>query len=201
MSVLSAGAMIGILGGGQLGRMLAGAAAQLGFNVSIFCPETDCPAARVAAAHTIGDYTNQTALLAWAKTCDVVTYEFENVPVAAAEALIDAGVLVRPGAKPLEVSQDRVAEKSFLQSAGIATADFASIDHAADVDDAIKRFGEDGYFIGDATLVGETALSQSKDRHHWHPSGRNRSRFQQYSAIYRQQFVKHHHLFDGLGCR
>lgn len=144
MTVLSAGATIGILGGGQLGRMLASAAAQLGFDVSIYCPETDCPAARIAAAHTIGDYADPAALLAWAKTCNVVTYEFENVPVAAAEALIGAGVLVRPGAKPLEVSQDRVAEKSFLQSAGIATADFASVDQPGDVDAAIKRFGGQG---------------------------------------------------------
>lgn len=144
MSVLRAGATIGILGGGQLGRMLASAAAQLGFDVSIYCPENDCPAARVAAAHTIGDYTDHTALLAWAQTCDVVTYEFENVPVAAAEALIDAGVLVRPGAKPLQVSQDRVVEKSFLQSSGIATAEFASIDQAEDVDAPINRFGGQG---------------------------------------------------------
>jgi len=144
MSVLSAGATIGILGGGQLGRMLAGAAAQLGFDTSIYCPESDCPAARVAAAHTIGAYSDHAALLAWAKTCDVVTYEFENVPVIAAEALIAAGVLVRPGAKPLEVSQDRVAEKSFLQCSGIATADFASVDQASDVDAPIKRFGGQG---------------------------------------------------------
>lgn len=144
MTVLSAGATIGILGGGQLGRMLAGAAAQLGFDVSIYCPEADCPAARVAATHTVADYSDAAALLAWAKTCDVVTYEFENVPVAAAEALIAEGVLVRPGAKPLEVSQDRVVEKSFLQSAGIETADFASVDRSEDVDDAIKRFGGQG---------------------------------------------------------
>ncbi len=144
MSVLSAGATIGILGGGQLGRMLAGAAAQLGFDVSIYCPESDCPAARVSATHTIGDYTDAAALQAWAETCDVVTYEFENVPVAAAEALIAEGVKVRPGAKPLEVSQDRVVEKSFLQSAGISTADFAPVDRPEDVDDAIKRFGGQG---------------------------------------------------------
>jgi len=144
MSVLNAGATIGILGGGQLGRMLASAAEQLGFDVSIYCPESDCPAARVAAAHTVGDYEDPAALMAWAQTCDVVTYEFENVPVAAAEALIAAGVLVRPGAKPLEVSQDRVTEKSFLQSSGIATADFASVDQAADVDAPIKRFGGQG---------------------------------------------------------
>lgn len=144
MSVLAAGATIGILGGGQLGRMLATAAAQLGFDVSIYCPEADCPAARVAASHTIGAYDDHTTLLAWAKTCDVVTYEFENVPVAAAEALMEAGTLVRAGATALEVSQDRCAEKSFLQSCDIATADFAAIETATDIGGPIAQFGGQG---------------------------------------------------------
>ncbi|MEM7327194.1 MAG: 5-(carboxyamino)imidazole ribonucleotide synthase [Pseudomonadota bacterium] len=144
MSALEAGAMIGILGGGQLGRMLAGAAAQLGFDVAIYCPEQDCPAARVAATHTIGAYDDESALLAWAKTCDVVTYEFENVPVSAAKALISAGICVRPGAQPLEVSQDRLVEKTFLQSCGIATAGFAMVDQATDIAEPIERFGGHG---------------------------------------------------------
>ena len=144
MSVLKAGATIGILGGGQLGRMMANAAAQLGFDVSIYCPEGDCPAARVASTHVQGAYTDATVLLTWAKSCDVVTYEFENVPVEAAQALIDAGVSVRPGAKPLEVSQDRVVEKSFLRECGIATADFADVTGAQDVATAIEQFGGRG---------------------------------------------------------
>lgn len=144
MSALKAGATIGILGGGQLGRMLASAAAQLGFDVSIYCPEKDCPAARVSASHIEGAYEDSEALLAWAKTCDTVTYEFENVPVSAAEALIAAGILVRPGAKPLEVSQDRVVEKTFLQSCGIETAGFATIDQAPDIAAPIDQFGGQG---------------------------------------------------------
>lgn len=144
MSALPVGATIGILGGGQLGRMLASAAAQLGFDVSIYCPEPDCPAARVAAHHTMGAYDDHAAALKWAQSCDTVTYEFENVPVAAAEALIQAGIQVRPGAKPLEVSQDRHAEKSFLQSCGIATAGFATVDTAEDVAEPIERFGGQG---------------------------------------------------------
>lgn len=144
MNPLKAGATIGILGGGQLGRMLASAAAQLGFDVAIYCPESDCPAARVAARHTIGAYDELEPLKAWAETCDVVTYEFENVPVIAAEALIEAGVCVRPGSKALEVSQDRFIEKSFLKSCGIATADFADIERADDVSEAIVRFGGQG---------------------------------------------------------
>ena len=144
MSALKAGATIGILGGGQLGRMLGSAAAALGFDVSIYCPEQDCPAARVAAHHVVGAYTDVSALLVWAASCDVITYEFENVPVAAAEALIDAGHVVRPGAKPLQVSQDRLVEKTFLQSCGIQTADFAKVDAAADIAGPIETFGGKG---------------------------------------------------------
>ena len=144
MTALKAGATIGILGGGQLGRMLASSAAQLGFDVSIYCPEADCPAARVAAHHVQGDYTDLLQLLDWAKTCDVVTYEFENVPVVAAKALIEAGVLVRPGAKPLEVSQDRLVEKSFLGDCGIDTADFAEVNSANEIEAPLARFGGSG---------------------------------------------------------
>jgi len=144
MSALPAGATIGILGGGQLGRMMASAAAQLGFDVSIYCPEQDCPAARVAASHAIGAYSDVDALLAWAKHCDVVTYEFENVPVEAARALIEAGICVRPGAQPLEVSQDRLVEKSFLRSCGIETADFAEVNSAEEIAPPIAAFGGRG---------------------------------------------------------
>ena len=144
MTPLKAGAMIGILGGGQLGRMLAGAATQLGFDVSIYCPEEACPAARVAAQHVIGAYDDEKALLNWARSCAVVTYEFENVPVRAAESLISAGINVRPGAKALEVSQDRFVEKSFLQNCGIATAGFAPINAASDIVEPIERFGGRG---------------------------------------------------------
>lgn len=144
MSALYAGATIGILGGGQLGRMLASAAAQLGFDVSIYCPEDDCPAARVAASHYRGEYADAVALLDWASGCDVVTYEFENVPVAAAEALIAAGNEVRPGAQPLQVSQDRLVEKAFLRDCGIDTADFAEINTASDIAEPLERFGGHG---------------------------------------------------------
>ncbi len=144
MSALDAGATIGILGGGQLGRMLASAAAQLGFDVSIYCPEVDCPAARVAASHYRGEYADAAALLDWASGCDVVTYEFENVPVAAAEALIAAGNEVRPGAQPLQVSQDRLVEKAFLRECGIDTADFAEVNTAGDIAGPLAEFGGQG---------------------------------------------------------
>ncbi|MEO0551240.1 MAG: 5-(carboxyamino)imidazole ribonucleotide synthase [Pseudomonadota bacterium] len=141
MSPLAPGARIGILGGGQLGRMLASSAAQLGFDVSILCPEPDCPASRVAMAHTVADYSDLAAVLAWAKSCDTVTYEFENVPVATAQHLIENGIEVRPGAKALEVSQDRIVEKTFLNDCAIATAEFAEINTPEDIAEPIERFG------------------------------------------------------------
>ena len=144
MTALKAGARIGILGGGQLGRMLSTAAAQLGFDVSVYCPEADCPAARVSRDHVAEAYEDHAAVLAWAETCDVITYEFENVPVDAAKALLQAGHLVRPGAKPLEVSQDRYIEKSFLKDCGIETADFAAVTTADQVAAPIDRFGGRG---------------------------------------------------------
>ncbi|MDJ0922189.1 MAG: 5-(carboxyamino)imidazole ribonucleotide synthase [Henriciella sp.] len=141
MTPLSPGSRIGILGGGQLGRMLAGSAAQLGFDVSILCPEADCPAARVAMDHRVAAYTDLDAVLDWARGCDVVTYEFENVPVTTAAHLIDHEIIVRPGAAALEVSQDRVAEKTFLNQCGIDTARFAEINTAEEIAAPIERFG------------------------------------------------------------
>ncbi|WOR16453.1 5-(carboxyamino)imidazole ribonucleotide synthase [Hyphomonas sp. FCG-A18] len=141
---LPVGATIGILGNGQLGRMLAEAAARLGFDVSVYGPEPDSPASRVVALEVRADYTDLDAVIAWGKACDVVTYEFENVPVATAQALIDAGVLVRPGAKPLEMAQDRVIEKTFLKQCGIPTADFAGIGAASEIETPLNQFGGKG---------------------------------------------------------
>lgn len=131
--MLPPGSTIGILGGGQLGRMLALAAARLGFDVHIFADEPDSPASRVAAATTVAPYDDETALRAFAGAVDVVTLEFENVPARTAGILIDAGVLVRPGAAALATAQDRVAEKTFLNRAGVATTHFAAVDDEADL--------------------------------------------------------------------
>jgi 5-(carboxyamino)imidazole ribonucleotide synthase len=123
---LPPGATIGILGGGQLGRMLALAAARLGFRCHIFCPDPISPAFDVSAAKTVAAYTDTAALERFGLAVDVVTYEFENVEVAAVEAL-SMIVPVRPGAKALAVSQDRLVEKTFLRDHGVATADFAEV--------------------------------------------------------------------------
>lgn len=145
MTPLHTGARIGILGGGQLGRMLSLAAAKLGFDVSIYCPEPDCPAARVSHEHILADYLDLETLLAWARSCDIITYEFENVPVLAAQTLLGAGILVRPGALPLEVSQDRLREKAFLsESCNIPTAPFRAIASDTDIDAALRELGGEG---------------------------------------------------------
>ena len=109
------GETIGILGGGQLGRMLAKAAAQLGYRVHIYSPETEAIAADVCAQHTRAAWNDTAALAAFAADCAGVTYEFENVPVAALRSL--GAVPLHPNARALEVAQDRVNEKEFVEAA------------------------------------------------------------------------------------
>jgi 5-(carboxyamino)imidazole ribonucleotide synthase len=138
---LQPGAVIGILGGGQLGRMLALAAADLGFDAHIYSDTADSPAARVAARAQIGAYDDGTALTAFAAGVDVVTFEFENVPAATAGALIAAGKIVRPPALALAVAQDRVAEKQFFQAHGVATTQFAAINTLEELAPALERIG------------------------------------------------------------
>ncbi|WP_397421031.1 5-(carboxyamino)imidazole ribonucleotide synthase [Phenylobacterium sp.] len=121
---LPPGSTLGILGGGQLGRMLAQAAARLGFDVAVLEREADSPAGRVAAHTIVGPYTDHTALQALAAVASVVTYEFENVPAASVLALGAMGVEVAPGPEALAVAQDRVAEKQFLNANGAPTVAF-----------------------------------------------------------------------------
>ncbi len=121
---LPPGSTIGILGGGQLGRMLAMAAARLGLKCHIYAPAGDNPAFDVAAAATEGAWDDGAALSRFAAACDAVTYEFENVPHAAIAAVEQACPAFPPG-RALEISQDRLTEKRFLNGLGIATAPFA----------------------------------------------------------------------------
>lgn len=134
---------IGIIGGGQLGRMLAMAAARLNFRTIILEPQADCPAAQVANAQIVANYDDPAALEKLAASCDVVTYEFENVPVAAVERL-SASRPVYPPAKALEVAQDRVTEKRFLNQCGIETARFHAVDSQEDLKKALADFGGQG---------------------------------------------------------
>jgi 5-(carboxyamino)imidazole ribonucleotide synthase len=139
MRPLSPGSTIGILGGGQLGRMLAMAAARLGFKCAIYSDHRG-PACDVAHPTTIGAFEDLEAIAAFAASVDVVTYEFENVPLPTAAAA--AGVRpVRPGPKALEVAQDRLTEKSFISGLGIPVAPFAAIEREADLAAAIAKTG------------------------------------------------------------
>lgn len=151
---LAQGATIGILGGGQLGRMLSVAASRLGFKVHIFEPGENPPAGHVADQITTASYDDVAALTAFANACDVITYEFENIPTSALDTL-EALRPIHPNRRALATSQDRLVEKEFLQSLGLNTAPFATVDTLDDLTAAIatvgtpailktRRFGYDG---------------------------------------------------------
>jgi 5-(carboxyamino)imidazole ribonucleotide synthase len=137
---LPLGATIGILGGGQLGRMSAMAAARLGFRCHIFAPEADSPAMQVASAATVAGYEDVEALHRFAAAVDVVTYEFENVPAATLAAL-EGRVPCRPGPRALAICQDRLAEKHFLTEAGVPVAPWRPVASMAELTAAIAEIG------------------------------------------------------------
>ena len=141
--LLEPGATIGILGGGQLGRMLALAAARLGLKCHIYDPAEGGPAMQVAAARTCAPFDDEAALTAFARACDVVTFEFENIPYTALNT-IGAITPVRPGRRALEVSQDRLVEKGFLADLGIKTAPYHAISSPEDLAQAIAAIGAPG---------------------------------------------------------
>ena len=140
--MIEPGATIGILGGGQLGRMMAMAAAQLGYRCHIYAPEADSVAAEVSAEVTCADWHDADALARFVQACAVVTLEFENIPVAPLLA-IPADKLA-PGVRALEVAQDRLKEKTFIEALGGRPALFAAVDSREDLDDAITRIGAPG---------------------------------------------------------
>lgn len=138
---LEPGVAIGIIGGGQLGRMLALAAARLGFDAVILEPEPDSPAGRVAAHTVVAPYDDPTALRTLAESASVVTYEFENVPATAVSRLTDLGAEVAPGALALAIAQDRLEEKTFLNAHGAPTVAFAAAATPAEAAEAVARVG------------------------------------------------------------
>lgn len=151
---LQTGAVIGVLGGGQLGRMLSVAAARLGFRTHIFEPGAMPPAGDVAHAVTTAAYDDADALRAFAESVDVITYEFENIPTSALD-ILERIRPIRPGREALRVSQDRLTEKDFLTDLGLKTAPYAPVDTAGDLAAAMaeigtpailktRRFGYDG---------------------------------------------------------
>ena len=157
---LSPGCTLGILGGGQLARMLALAAARLGLKCHIYAPEADSPAFEVSGQHTLAAFDDEAALAAFAGAVDVITYEFENVPAATA-AFLNALRPVRPGPGVLAATQDRLVEKQFLHSLGLPTAMFWQVDDPGALARGVaqlgrpailktRRFGYDGK--GQATV-------------------------------------------------
>jgi 5-(carboxyamino)imidazole ribonucleotide synthase len=168
---LPPGSTIGILGGGQLARMLALAAGRMGLNCHIYAPENDSPAFQVSAAHTVAAYNDEVALAKFAASVQAVTYEFENVPATTVEFL-EALVPVRPGSKALSVAQDRKAEKMLAREMGAITAQFVSVNSLDDLQKAIvrtgypsilktKRMGYDGK--GQAKVLSEADLAPAWD--------------------------------------
>jgi 5-(carboxyamino)imidazole ribonucleotide synthase len=168
---LPLGSVIGILGGGQLGRMLAVAASRMGFKTHIFEPGNNPPAGDVAHAVTTASYEDHDALREFAAACDVVTFEFENVPTAALD-VIEAQVPIRPNRDALRISQDRLVEKTYLQELGLTVAPFEDITDAASLAAALetigapailktRRFGYDGKGQArtNAASDGESALA------------------------------------------
>jgi 5-(carboxyamino)imidazole ribonucleotide synthase len=140
---LAPNSTIGILGGGQLGRMLGMAAARLGFRVAIYEPDPKCPAAQIANMTFANAYDDENALDEFAYNCDAITLEFENVPEATARILGQQKPM-RPNADALKVSQDRLSEKAFLAQAGVPVVDHADITSPDDLDATLKRFGGRG---------------------------------------------------------
>ncbi len=166
---LTTGATIGILGGGQLGRMLSVAASRLGFRTCIFEPGADCPASHVANRHIQAPYEDERALRDFAASVDVITYEFENIPTSALD-ILEALKPVHPDRIALRVSQDRMVEKAFLNDLGLQTAPFAAVDDPADLARAMseiglpailktRRFGYDGK--GQARIINPEDADQA----------------------------------------
>jgi len=133
--------VIGILGGGQLGRMLSLAAARLGLRTHIYTPDENSPAADVAHAVTIGDYADANRLKAFGEVVNIVTYEFENVPAQTVEILKANHVPVAPDGKALAIAQDRLIEKEFLNSLGARTAPFFPVDNLASLEEGLRHVG------------------------------------------------------------
>ena len=140
MSELPSGSVIGILGGGQLGRMLAVAASRLGFACHIYDPGANPPAGDVARSVTVAPYQDEAALRAFAASVDVITYEFENVPTSALD-ILESLKPIRPNRKALATAQDRLSEKDFLTGLGIPCAPYAAVPTSADLAAAIASIG------------------------------------------------------------
>ncbi|MCF6291907.1 MAG: 5-(carboxyamino)imidazole ribonucleotide synthase [Robiginitomaculum sp.] len=170
---------VGILGGGQLAMMLAQAAKKLGLTTIVFAPDADCPAAAYTDKFIQAEYENIAAMKSFAGDCDVITFEFENLPVNNLFALQETGQCIFPDPKVLESLQDRLTEKRFLQANSIPLAPFARIDKASDFSKAIeatglpcvlktRHFGYDGK--GQSWISDAMQTAKAFDLIHHHPA-------------------------------
>lgn len=138
--MIAPGGTIGILGAGQLGRMLGAAAAQLGFRTLVLAPDDEAVAAQTASSFIRADYQNRIVLDDFAAACDVITYEFENIALAAIDYLAEKA-LVYPPLAALAIAQDRASEKAFVATLGGRTAPWAAVETRADLDAAVAAIG------------------------------------------------------------
>lgn len=153
VELISAPAMLGMLGGGQLGRFFVIAAHEMGYQVTVLDPSKDSPAGKIADVHLCAGYDDVDALSEMEKTCAAVTTEFENVPANTLETLAES-MIVRPSAASVSIAQDRVLEKNFIKKAGLPVAPFAVINSTKDFPEdtselypailKVARFGYDG---------------------------------------------------------
>jgi 5-(carboxyamino)imidazole ribonucleotide synthase len=151
--VINPPAMLGMLGGGQLGRFFVIAAHEMGYQVTVLDPDKNSPAGKIADVHLCANYDDADALKQMAERCQAVTTEFENVPASTLERLAES-IIVRPSAASVAIAQNRVLEKNFIKEAGLPVAPFAVINQASDLPDdtsalypailKVARFGYDG---------------------------------------------------------
>ena len=137
------GSTLGVFGGGQLGRMFAQAATRMGYRVIVFAPERDCPASHVAAEHVCAPFVDEASVIEFARRCDAVTIEFENVPVQCLE-IAGQHTPTRPGPMMLAAAQDRLKERAFLDQHGLPTSPHAAVESEDDLHDAVANLGRPG---------------------------------------------------------
>ena len=166
--VINSPAMLGMLGGGQLGRFFVIAAHEMGYQVTVLDPDANSPAGKIADCHICADYEDTVALKQIAETCQAVTTEFENVPASTLEKLAEA-IIVRPSAAAVAIAQNRVLEKNFIKQTGLPVAPFVVVNIAADLPEdnseiypailKVARFGYDGK--GQARVANQMQAQQA----------------------------------------
>ena len=158
---LPPGSVIGIFGGGQLGRFLAIAASKLGLRTAIYVPEEDSPAFQVASQRWRASYSDEDQVAKFAQACDIVTFEFENVPAATLE-IAARHAPIRPSPRAAEIAQDRILEKRFLSEIGLPTAPYAALESEHDLPAALSLLAQTGAGILKVAREGYDGKGQAR---------------------------------------